>query len=91
MQQAVVTARATDAPHGAAFAPSPVPVDIAMPSSLQHAFERLEGGFDPSDHLESSGRAKMERSTITELQIPSVWWCYCSWRIRWHRIGTVVS
>lgn len=96
MHQTVVSARANRDTHVAVSAPSPSPVCgyIALQggglSSLQHAFERLEGGVDPSDHLESSDKVKMDPSTITELQIPLVWWCYCSWRIPRHRIAKVV-
>lgn len=80
MPQTVVSAQATRDTHAA------VSVDISLQggglSSLQHAFERLEGGVDHSDHLESSDKVKMNPSTIIELQIASMWWCYRSWRIR---------
>lgn len=96
MQQTVVSARVTRDTHAAVSAPSPSPVSVYIAqqgggrSSLQHAFERLEAGVDPSDHLESSDKVKLDPSTITELPIPLVWWCYCSWRIRRHRIAIVV-
>lgn len=54
---------------------SPV-VDIALQggglSSLQHAFGRLEGGDDPSDHLESVDRVEIDPSAMTKVQVPVV-------------------
>ena len=87
MHQTVASSRATQDPHAAASAPLDIALQEGRPSSLQHAFERLEGGVDPSDHLGSSDKVKMDPSTITELQIPSVWWCYCGWRIRGKESG----
>lgn len=80
MHQTVASALATRGRHTVvpAPSPSPVPEDIALQggglSSLQqqHAFGRLEGCVDPSDHLESLDRVKIDPSTITELQIPPI-------------------
>lgn len=93
----VMSVPATQGPRTIVSAPSPEPepVDIALQggglSSLQQAFGRLEGGVDPSDHLESLDRVKIDPSTMTELQVPLVQWRCWGWRIRRQRIRAVVS
>lgn len=71
MRQTSVAALAKRGPHAAVI----VPVDIALQGggllSLQHAFGRLEGGVDASDHLESLDRVEIDPSTMIELQVPS--------------------
>lgn len=79
MHQTVVSALATRGRHA---------VDSGLQggglSSLQqqHAFGRLEGCVDPSDHLESLYRVKIDPSPMTELQIPPMKCCCWGSRIR---------